>query len=242
MIEARKRGDGMAIFLVAHGAWSSGWAWSKVRPLMRRRGHEFWTPSYTGLGERSHLANPEIDLDLHIQDIVNVLEYEDLDDVILVGHSYGGMVATGVADRAAPRLQQLVYLDAFVPRDGQSLHDLVPPEHVAHQRANLIDGWKVQPTPVPPDTSPDDKVWIEARRMTQPIKTLQQKLRLKNGETKLPRSYIYCSKKAPGDVFVQFAERAKKEGWPYFELDASHSPNVTAPEALVDALDRIAKS
>ncbi len=232
----------MAVFVVAHGAWSSGWAWQKVRPLMRQRGHEFWTPSYTGLGERSHLANPEIDLELHIQDVVNVLEFEDLDDVVLVSHSYGGMVGTGVADRAAPRLKQLVYLDAFLPRDGQSLHDLVPAEHVAHQRASAIDGWKVQPTPVPPDTSADDKVWIEARRMPQPIKTLTQKLRLKNGETKLPRSYIYCTKKAPGDVFVQFAERAQKEGWPYFEIAASHSPNVTAPAALADLLDRIAKS
>ena len=231
----------MAVFVVAHGAWSSGWAWQKVRPLMRQRGHEFWTPSYTGLGERSHLANPEIDLELHIQDVVNVLEFEDLDDVVLLGHSYGGMVATGVADRAAPRLQQLVYLDAFVPRDGQSLHDLVPPEHVAHQRDHAIDGWKVQPTPVPADTSAEDKVWIEARRMPQPIKTMTQKLRLKNGETKLPRSYIYCTKKAPGDVFVQFAERAQKEGWPYFELAASHSPNVTAPAALADVLDKIAK-
>ena len=232
----------MAVFVVAHGAWSSGWAWQKVRPLMRQRGHEFWTPSYTGLGERSHLANPEIDLELHIQDVVNVLEFEDLDDVVLLGHSYGGMVATGVADRAAPRLQQLVYLDAFVPRDGQSLHDLVPPEHVAHQRDHAIDGWKVQPTPVPADTSAEDKVWIEARRMPQPIKTMTQKLRLKNGETKLPRSYIYCTKKAPGDVFVQFAERAQKEGWPYFELAASHSPNVTAPAALADVLDKIAKN
>ncbi len=185
---------------------------------------------------------PEIDLELHIQDVVNVLEFEDLDDVVLLGHSYGGMVATGVADRAAPRLQQLVYLDAFVPRDGQSLHDLVPPEHVAHQRDHAIDGWKVQPTPVPADTSAEDKVWIEARRMPQPIKTLTQKLRLKNGETKLPRSYIYCTKKAPGDVFVQFAERAQKEGWPYFELAASHSPNVTAPAALADVLDKIAKN
>ncbi len=231
----------MAIFVVAHGAWSSGWAWKKVRPLMRERGHEFWTPSYTGLGERSHLANPDIDLELQIKDVVNVLEYEDLDDVVLVGHSYGGMVATGVADRAAPRLKQLVYLDAFVPRDGQSLHDLVPPEHVSHQREKAIDGWKVQPTPVLPDTSAEDKVWIEARRMTQPIKTLTQKLKLRNGETKLPRSYIYCTKKAPGDVFVQFAKRAKKEGWPYFELHASHSPNVTAPEALAGLLDKVAR-
>lgn len=232
----------MAVFVVAHGAWSSAWAWKKVWPLMRQRGHEFWTPSYTGLGERSHLANPEIDLELHINDVVNVLEYEDLDDVVLVGHSYGGMVATGVADRAAPRLQQLIYLDAFLPRDGQCLHDLLPAEYVAHQRDNAIDGWRVLPPPPPPDTSPEDIKWIEARRLPQPIKTVTQKLHLKNGETKLPRSYIYCMRKGPGDYFLLQAERAKKEGWPYFELDASHSPNVTAPAALAEILDRIAKN
>jgi pimeloyl-ACP methyl ester carboxylesterase len=232
----------MATFVVAHGAWSSGWAWKKMRPLMRGRGHEFWTPSLTGLGERTHLANPNIDLDTHIQDIVNVLEYEELSDVTLIGHSYGGLVATGVADRVAPRLKRLVYLDAFVPGDGQSLQDFVPPEHAAHQREHAIDGWKVPANPVPPDTSPADKAWVESHRGLQPIKTLTQKLRLKNGETKLPRSYIYCTKKGPGDVFVQFAARAKRDGWPYYEIDASHSPNVTAPEALAEILDKIAKS
>jgi pimeloyl-ACP methyl ester carboxylesterase len=233
----------MATFVLCHGAWSSAWAWKKVRPLMRERGHELWTPTLTGLGERSHLAHPDIDLDTHIQDVVNVLEYEDLRDVILLGHSYGGMVATGVADRAAPRLKALVYLDAFVPGDGQSLHDLVPPEHVAHQRAGLIDGWRVPANPVPPDTAPEDVKWIEGRRMTQPIKTVSQKLRLAHGETRLPRSYIYCARKAPGDVFLQFAERAKGDkAWRYYQLDASHSPNVTAPRELAEILDRIAKS
>ena len=233
----------MATFVLAHGAWSSAWAWKKVRPLMRERGHEFFAPSLTGLGERAHLANPAIDLDLHIQDVVNVLEYEDLEDVILLGHSYGGMVATGVADRSAPRLQQLVYLDAFVPRNGQSLQDFVPPEHAKHQREHALDGWRVPANPVPPDTSAEDKVWIEARRMTQPIETVTQKISLKNGETKLPRSYIYCTRKAAGDPFKQFADRFKNDkAWRYFELDASHSPNVTAPNALMDVLDRIARS
>ena len=113
----------MAIFVVAHGAWSSAWAWKKMRPLMRAAGHEFWTPSYTGLGERSHLASPDIDLDTHIRDVINVLEFEDLTDIVLVGHSYGGMVATGVADGARERVGQVIYLDAFVPEDGKSLTD-----------------------------------------------------------------------------------------------------------------------
>ena len=116
----------MATFLVAHGAWSAGWAWKKMRPLMRARGHEFFTPTYTGMGERAHLAHPEIDLETHIADVLGVLTFEDLRDVILVGHSYGGMVATGVADRAATASSRLVYLDAFVPRDGQSLLELRP--------------------------------------------------------------------------------------------------------------------
>ena len=90
----------MATFVVAHGAWSAGWAWKKMRPLMRAAGHELWTPTYTGLGERAHLGHADVSLDTHIQDIVAVLETEDLADVILIGHSYGGMVATGVADRA----------------------------------------------------------------------------------------------------------------------------------------------
>ena len=115
----------MATFVVAHGAWSAGWAWKKMRPLLRDKGHELFTPTYTGVGERAHLATPEVGLETHIQDILAVLEAEDLSGIVLVGHSYGGMVATGVADRAASRIAQLIYLDAFVPRSGQSLFDLL---------------------------------------------------------------------------------------------------------------------
>ena len=109
----------MAVIVLAHGAWSSAWAWKRVRPLMVAAGHEFFAPSYTGLGERAHLARPENDLETHIQDVVGVLKFEDLRSVVLIGHSYGGMVATGVADRARDRVAQLIYLDAFVPDDGQ---------------------------------------------------------------------------------------------------------------------------
>ncbi len=114
----------MAIFVVAHGAWSAGWAWKKMHPPMAARGHRLIAPTYTGLGERGHLARPDIDLETHIADILGVLAFEDLSDVSLIGHSYGGMVATGVADRARDRISQLIYIDAFVPDDGQSLLDL----------------------------------------------------------------------------------------------------------------------
>src|SRR5262249_6765096 len=110
---------------VAHGAWSAGWAWKKMHPLMSAAGHRLVTPTYTGLGDREHLASPANDLETHIQDVLAVIKYEDLRNFVLIGHSYGGMVATGVADRARERVTQLIYLDAFVPKNGQSLPDLL---------------------------------------------------------------------------------------------------------------------
>ena len=133
-------------FLVCHGAWSAGWAWKKMHPLMQAAGHRLVAPSYTGLGERVHLANPSIDLETHIEDMLNVIKYEDLRDIVLIGHSYGGMVATGVADRARDRIAQLIYLDAFVPEDGQSLLDLNEPTRQRMQGlAKGGDGWRVPP-------------------------------------------------------------------------------------------------
>ncbi|PAY03988.1 MULTISPECIES: alpha/beta fold hydrolase [Bradyrhizobium] len=228
-------------FLVCHGAWSAGWAWKKMHPLMQAAGHRLVTPSYTGLGDRAHLAHQGLDLDAHINDMLNVISYEDLRDIVLVGHSYGGMVATGVADRVRERVAQMIYIDAFVPRDGQSLFDL---NEVAiasmREAARTGDGWRIPPMQTPPDTSPADVEWLSARRVAMPIKCFEQKLLLNRGETNLPRSYIYATRIPPADTFGQFAERTKHEaGWRYFEIDASHSPNVTAPEALMALLQEI---
>jgi pimeloyl-ACP methyl ester carboxylesterase len=233
----------LTTFLVAHGAWSAGWVWKKMHPLMRAAGHELVTPTYTGLGERGHLANPAIDLDWHIADMLGVLEMEDLSDVVLIGHSYGGMVATGVADRARERIAKLVYLDAFAPKDGDSAFSLLPEPAVARMREITEadgEGWRIPPNPPPPDTPDEDVAWVTPRRLPQPIKTFEQKLELKGGALTLPRSYIYCQRYGPGDVFAQFAERARSEGWQLFEIDASHNPHITVPEALRDILIEIA--
>ena len=234
----------MATFVVAHGAWSAGWAWKKMRPLLRASGHELWTPTYTGLGEKQHLTTPAVDLEVHIQDVLGVLKFEDLRNVVLVGHSYGGVVATGVADRARDRIAQLVYLDAFVPKDGQSLVDLAPPDQRGHMLERVRtegQGWLLPSNPIPPDTSDEDVKWISALRMAQPYKTFESKVRLANGEPTLPRSFIYCTRHAPGDILRQFADRARCEsGWRYYEIDASHSPHVTAPRALCAILEKIA--
>jgi pimeloyl-ACP methyl ester carboxylesterase len=228
----------VATIVVAHGAWSSAWAWQQMRPLLRASGHDLFTPSYTGLGERGHHASPNVELDTHITDILAVLKFEDLKDVVLIGHSYGGMVATGVADRAEGRVTNLIYLDAFAPRDGQSLFDLVGPETESRMRegaAKTGGGWKVPASPMPPDTPPDYVVWASSRRLPQPIKTFEQKLRI-SSRTLPPRGFIYCLRTAQQDVFGQFASRAKAEGWLYAEMDASHNPHITTPLALHDVL------
>jgi pimeloyl-ACP methyl ester carboxylesterase len=233
----------MGTFLVAHGAWTAGWGWKKMHPLMRAAGHRLVTPTLTGLGERAHLASPQVALDTHIDDILGVLHYEDLRDVILIGHSYGGMVATGVADRARERIAQLIYLDAFVPEDGQSLLDLQSPEARAHfreQARSAGEGWRVPPMAMPPDTPPEDFAWSNPRRRPQPLQCFEQKLHLKNGPLTLPRSYVWCRRSGPHN-FQRFHDRALGQpGWRCYDIDASHNPHITTPDALADLLGRIA--
>src|SRR5262245_46562419 len=202
----------MATIVLAHGAWSAAWAWKKMRPLFAAAGHQFFSPTYTGLGERAHLAHHEINLTTHINDVASVFEFEDLKDVTLLGHSYGGMVVTGVADRLRSRIRRVVYIDAFAPRDGQSLFDLVGPKAEANMRAGADkdgNGWKRPLNPMPPDTAPEDVAGAVPRRRPQPIKTFEQKLRLESKEPPPPRAYIYAKRNGPGDVFRQFGERAR---------------------------------
>ncbi len=214
-----------------------------MRPLLRERGHELFTPTYTGLGERAHLARKDIDLETHIADVLGLLQYEDLRDIVLLGHSYGGMVATGVADRAADRVSRLVYLDAFVPSDGQAAIDLVSPGARAARRAAMEasgEGWRIPPNPLAPDTSAEDLAWATPLRRMQPAQTFLQPIRLTGRVEKLRRAYIYCRRKAGEDPFRQFADRLRTDpDWQYFELEASHSPNITAPRELAAVLDRV---
>jgi len=225
----------MATYLICHGAWSAGWAWKRVRPLLRAAGHEVFTPSYTGLGERAHLAHALVGLETHVLDTLAVIRFEDLRDIILVGHSYGGMVATGVADRAPDLIRRLVYLDAFVPNSGQSLNDLTGRVPEAQY------GWLLAPNPPAPDTSAEDLAWIAPRRVAQPARCFSNRLHLIHPEPAYPRSYIHCTKKTGHDVFQQFADRFRAApGWDFHEMAESHSPNITAPAALAEILLRLA--
>jgi pimeloyl-ACP methyl ester carboxylesterase len=171
----------MTTFVCVHGAWGGGWELKEVATYLRSAGHEVYTPTLTGMGERSHLGRPETNLETYIQDIANVLRYEDLNDVILTGHSFGGMVITGVADRMPERIRHLVYVDAPVPEDGQSLFMLLPKIMRQSEEAAQAEGegWRVPPAPGIVE-DPRVKAWAKGRYGFQPIESMQQPIRLTN--------------------------------------------------------------
>jgi len=231
----------MATFVVVHGAWGGGWSWRRtVAPLLQLAGHEAFTPTLTGLGERAHLAGPRVDLETHIQDVLGLLEFEDLRDVILVGHSYGGMVITGVADRAGERLKQLVYLDAMVPQDGQALADLIGPNARAEMEARARDvgqGWQLPPGPMAADTPEAMKGFAGPRRRPQPLLTFTQPIHLTDGGAlDLPRLYVLCTVPG-GETFMRIAAGLRDDpAWRVEEFATGHNLNYTMPRELADLL------
>ena len=234
----------MASFVLVHGAWHGGWCWVRVARLLRDAAHEVHTPTLTGLGERAHLAGPEVDLETHVHDVVGLLEAEELRNVILVGHSYAGLVITGAAARAANRLSHLVYLDAFVPEAGRALLDYLGPraEAIRESARTAGDGWRVPPSP--PErfgvTSQRDRDWLQRRLVPQPLKSFEQPLAATGGE-KLRRVYLYCSSPAMG-AFDQFAERLREDRkWLYHEIKTGHDAMVTAPGEVAKFLLGLAK-
>ena len=236
----------MATYLLVHGGWHGGWCWRRVTAILRDAGHEVFTPTLTGLGERSHLLSPEVGLDTHIEDVMGVLKYEDLHDLILVGHSYAGIIITAVADQAAERLAHLVYLDAFVPHDGESLTDVIGPDFVAAFQERVKaegEGWRLPPLPleVLGITKEADQQWMSPKLTDQPFKAFSQPVRLRDEEalSRLPRTFIYCNNPAIGP-YDQFADKARREGWRYGEIATGHFPMVTAPRQTADLLLEIA--
>lgn len=208
--------------------------WQRLAPLLRNAGHDVFTPSLTGIGERAHLAAARIDLSTHIADVLGVIRYERLEKITLVGHSYGGMVVTGVADRAPERIHTLVYLDAFVPQPNQALVDLLPPRVREHFPKH---GWQVAPLPPAAQglTHPGEIAWLEGRRDPQPIKTLTQPLALE-GRYRGPRAYVFCTGYSPTS-FAPFAERARNDpAWRYHELRTHHYPHVSMPAETAGVL------
>jgi pimeloyl-ACP methyl ester carboxylesterase len=237
----------MATFVLVHGGGHGGWCYRKVARLLREAGHEVFTPTLTGLAERSHLVSPSTDLETHITDIVNLLAWEDLQQVILVGHSYGGMVITGVADRAADRIAELVYLDAAHPRDGESLAIVAPAQmEPTYAGVRVVDGVELVMWPFPGMaqffgiTDPADAAWTESKLTPHPWKCFAQPLTLRNGDAaaQLKRTNINCTASlgsSPGD-----ARARQLEGDRNFEIDTGHDLMITEPEAVTGFLLKVA--
>lgn len=213
----------MATFVVVHGAWGGESSWNKfVVPRLQASGHTVHAATLTGLGNRTHLAHPGIDLDTHVQDVANVLFYEDLHDVTLVGHSYGGRVITGVACTSADRLAHLVYLDAFVPTPENPGGTTISSASQARIDAEG-DGWRNPPGDAPPDQPPEIIEWARPRRSWQPVKTFTQPVRFT--KPALARTYVYCTVgKDPSSPFAKLAAQVRDDpAWTYHQLETGHN-------------------
>ncbi|QIG80754.1 alpha/beta fold hydrolase [Stakelama tenebrarum] len=236
----------MATYVLVHGGGHGGWCYKPVARLLRRAGHDVYTPTMTGEGERAHLLSAHVGLDMQITDIVNVLQYEDLRDVILVGHSYGGMIITGVADRIADRVGHLVYLDAAWPKNGQSLEDHAGPMmQMARAMGRVVDGIELtlfpgnDPMSYYGVTDPATQAWMRDRLTPHPWRCFEDKLILTNeAETaRIPQSHIVCTYSIPGRDMPAITERAEGRVW---EIDTGHDLMLTEPEKTAELLLRVA--
>lgn len=235
----------MATYVLVHGAWHGGWCWKRVVNILRNAGDEVFTPTLTGLGERAHLLSADIGLDTHIKDVIGLLEYEDLHDVILVAHSYGAMVISGVAETHASRIQKLINIDAFVPKDGQWMAQFFTPAAVEifKERARLEGQGYGIPSP-PPEmfgiTSQEDLAWVRPRVGLQPIKSFFDPIHLSNHEAlQVPHTYIFC--KHPNSMVEQVANQIRADhNWQYLELESGHDAMILEPEKLAAFLQNVA--
>ena len=235
----------MATFVLVHGSFGGGWCWRFVAPMLRKLGHEVYTPTLTGLGERSHLLRCGVDLNTHIEDVTNLLFYEDLSGITLVGHSYAGMVITGVAAKMPERIAKLIYFDAYVPSDGQTEVDLWPPQSsagVSFKRPSRSD--EVRPPPPPSVFGIDDPKladWIAVRLKPQPMSTYMQAPPASTPASRaIPRAYIVCTASSILQVMAPFAARARSEEWQVRELASDHDAMLTHPQESTKILVELA--
>jgi len=214
-----------------HGAWGGSWSFKKVDAILTGKGYTVYRPSLTGQGERAHLSSPDIDLNTHILDVVNTILFEDLHDVVLIGHSYGGMVITGVADRIPDRIAKLVYLDAFVPNDGENVITARTDGKIGPEKDSkngfVVPDWIRGDEPLPHD-------------VPQPLKTFTTPVSRKDKKAMaLPATYVLTVDKGSrpeDDMFYFFANRARERSWKVLTMEADHNPQMTKPDELVDLL------
>jgi pimeloyl-ACP methyl ester carboxylesterase len=225
-----------ATFVIVHGAWGGGWAFREVDRLLTADGNKVYRPTLTGQGEKVHLASPEVGLSTHIQDIVNVILWEDLHEVVLVGHSYGGMVITGVADRVPDRIRRLIYLDAFLPENGESVN--TAGGLAMNLGRNVVDGY-LPPTWLKPNTPIPHDVPMSAKTFSEPIS-----LRNQAAARRIPSLYfMFLPKGAALDqgAFYRFYQRAQARGWPVSTFESDHNAQWSHPQGEAALLEKAAQ-
>jgi len=223
----------MTTYVLVHGAWHGGWCWRQVSVRLREAGHEVHTPTLTGLGERAHLAGPGVDLRTHVDDLLGLLRYEDLHDVVLVGHSYAGLVVREAADRMPGRVSRIVLVDAWAGRNGESLDDLAPEPFRAWVASATAAGLVATPPPAMVGvTDPDQVAWLTARLTPQPRLTFSVPTRLTGAVDAIACRAVLCTPGGP----MPFARLAGEHGWPATVLDVGHDAMITAPRELADIL------
>jgi pimeloyl-ACP methyl ester carboxylesterase len=218
-------------FVIVHGAWTGAWSWERVTSRLHARGHRAYAPTLTGNCERSHLASPAVNLETHIDDIVNEILWKDLTEVVLVAHSYGGFVAAGVTERIPDRISSIVFLEAFIPDDGTSFADLVP-------------GWRpTEPMVAAPPSSPgdylseEDRVWVDSKATAQCVATFTQKLKVTGAYQRVGRKTFIVAT-GQGGISGETARRFRDDpGWVIQEIPCGHDAPIDMPEELTAMLE-----
>jgi pimeloyl-ACP methyl ester carboxylesterase len=227
----------MATFVLVHGAWPGAWCWERVAPFLHSAGHVVVAPTLSGLGHRRHELTPDVGMQTHVADVLAALGSAGDRPVVLVGHSYGGLVLAGAASARPERIARLIYLDALVPEDGQSFLSYNSPGFAARAEAKAAEspgGLTVAPFPlaVLGVTDPADVAWAEPQLAPQPIRTWREPVHVSARSLAIPSTYIHAMRGS----FAETAARCRRRGWPVLEIDSGHEPMITAPRALAQML------
>jgi pimeloyl-ACP methyl ester carboxylesterase len=230
-------------FVLVHGAWHGGWCWRRVADLLQKQGHKVFTPTMTGLGERSHLIDGKVNLATHITDIVNVIKWEGLGDIVLVGHSYGGMIISGVAEQARDAIGSIVFLDAFVPDNGDSLAAKAS-QPVREAIASLVEKGETAMKPVSAAVfrvNEKDRAWVDAMCTPHPVATLTDKITVTGARDRVAKKAYIRAKGYPSVPFDGAQERLKADAtWRVYELACGHDAMVDMPDRLTEILVEVA--
>jgi len=230
----------MSKYVLVHGAWHGSWCWARVRRLLSAGGHEVFTPTLTGVGERTHLLSRDVTLETHVLDVVNLMVWEDLRDIVLVGHSYAGVVVRHVADRMPERIRSLIYLDAFVPENGKALFDYLPDGGESDRKSAeaLGGGWRV-----PPRTASffavnaTDATWVDGKLTMHPLSCFEAPAQLSGACDGVAHiGYVWAS--AFAGPFEEFYVEAGKRQWWREEMECGHDIMLDMPEELANLLLR----